>query len=415
MTEFVDVVVIGAGQAGLAISQCLAAQGVDHVILEKGAVANRWRAERWALLRLLTPNWMTRLPGFAYDGTDPGGFMMKDELVGYLGRYARSFDAPVREYTEVNAVNRSAIGFLVATSGGTLRTRAVVIATGACDRPNVPTWAADLPADIMQITTDKYNHPGDLARGGVLVVGGSATGVQLAEEFLRAGRAVTLASGSHVPLPRTYRGRDIMHWMDAAGILSETRDPNVSSTRALSQPSLQLVGSVPPRTISLQRLQSLGARIVGRATGASGNKIALSGALASEMARGWNRRDRLLSRIDSYIDAAAIKAPHTVARTPRPDPIADPRSLDLRAAGIRTVFWATGFKRDYSWLSADTLNAQGELRQTGGICDTPGLYAMALPFMRRRNSTFIDGVGADARDLTHHICTHIGHAPRAAA
>ncbi|MEM9476031.1 MAG: NAD(P)/FAD-dependent oxidoreductase [Pseudomonadota bacterium] len=415
MTEFVDVVVIGAGQAGLAISHCLKAKGVDHVILEKGAVANRWREERWASLRLLTPNWMTRLPGFAYDGTDPGGFMMKDELIGYLGRYARSFGAPVREYTEVNAVSRAATGFLIATSGGTLRARAVVVATGACDRPNVPAWAADLPADITQITADKYNHPGDLARGGVLVVGGSATGVQLAEEFHRAGHGVTLASGSHVPLPRMYRGRDIMHWMYASGILPEARDPNVAPARAFSQPSLQLVGSVPPRTISLQRLQSLGVRIVGRATGAGGNKIALSGTLASEMARGWKRRDRMLSRIDSYIDAAAIKAPHTVARTPRPDPIADPRSLDLRAAGIRTVFWATGFKRDYSWLSADALNAQGELRQTGGVCYVPGLYAMALPFMRRRNSTFIDGVGADARDLTHHICTYIGHASRAAA
>lgn len=415
MTEHIDVVVIGAGQAGLAMSRCLSANGIDHAVLEKGAIANRWRAERWASLRLLTPNWMTRLPGFTYDGSDPNGFMTKDELVRYLGRYARSIDAPVREFTRVKAVSRDANGFLVDTGDALLRARAVVIATGACDRPNLPAWAADIPADIAQVTTETYNYPGDLAPGGVLVVGGSATGVQLAEEFYRAGHDVTLASGSHVPLPREYRGHDIMHWMDLANILTEPRDPSIPAARALSQPSLQLVGSVPPRDISLSRLQALGVRIVGRATGTNGNQIALSGTLGIEMARGWERCDRVLSRIDGFIDRTDPKTSHAVAPRHRIAPKSDPRSLDLRAAGIRTVFWATGFRRDYSWLRLDALSADGELKQHGGVCDVPGLYAMALPFMRRRNSTFIDGVGADAHDLTHHICNHLGHAPRVAA
>ncbi|MEM8801758.1 MAG: NAD(P)/FAD-dependent oxidoreductase [Pseudomonadota bacterium] len=415
MTKFTDVVVIGAGQAGLAISHCLSAEGIDHVVLEKGAIANRWRAERWASLRLLTPNWMTRLPGFSYDGSDPHGFMLKDELVGYLGRYARSFGAPVREFSPVHSVSRDGNGFLVDAGDLLLRARAVVLATGACDRPNRPNWANDIPRDITQITTDMYNHPGELAPGGVLVVGGSATGVQLAEEFHHAGLDVTVASGSHVPLPRAYRGRDIMHWMDAANILSEVRDPLVAQARALSQPSLQLVGSTPPRDVSLPRLQSLGVRIVGRAEGVDGDSIRLSGDLALEMARAWARRDRLLSRIDAFIKASGEKAPHIVTPAARTLPPADPRSINLRAAGIRTIFWATGFQRDYGWLRLDALNAAGEIRQTGGVCDVPGLYAMALPFMRRRNSTFIDGVGADARDLTRHICTHLGHAPRVAA
>ena len=415
MAKFIDVVVIGAGQAGLAISHCLSAEGVEHIVLEKGAIANRWRAERWASLRLLTPNWMTRLPGFSYDGADPDGFMMKDELVGYLGRYARSFDAPVREFSPVQSVSRDATGFLVEAGDLLIRARAVVLATGACDQPNRPAWANDIPAGITQITTDSYNHPGDLAPGGVLVIGGSATGVQLAEEFHRAGHDVTLASGSHVPLPRQYRGQDIMHWMDAAHILAEHRDPSVPQARAMAQPSLQLIGSTPPRDVSLPRLQSLGIRLVGRAEGLSGDKISLSGTLAAEMVQGWKRRERLLSRIDAYIEDTGLSAPHCAAPFPQVMPLADPRSLDLRAEGIRTVFWATGFRRDYSWLRIDALNAAGELRQEGGVCDVPGLYAMALPFMRRRNSTFIDGVGADARDLTQHICNHIGHAPRAAA
>ncbi len=415
MAEMFDVVVIGAGQAGLAISHCLSQEGIDHVILEKGAIANRWRAERWASLRLLTPNWMTRLPGCAYDGADPAGFMMKDELVGYLGRYARSFDAPVREFTPVDAVTRDGEGFLVSTGAATLRTRAVVIATGACDRPNVPDWASEVAADIAQVTTENYNHAGDIRRGGVLVVGGSATGVQLAEELHIAGHSVTLASGSHVPLPRVYRGQDIMRWMDAAAILSEPRDPAIPATRALRQPSLQLIGSTPPRNIGFARLQSLGVRLVGRAIGASGDRLALSGTLAAEVARGRARRDRLLSRIDSFIEGAALHAPHQVTTYPDLPLPADPRALDLRRAGIRTIVWATGFRRDYSWLRLNALNAEGELKQQGGVCDVPGLYAMALPFMRRRNSTFIDGVGADARDLTQHICAQLGQTPRVAA
>ena len=415
MAEYFDVVVIGAGQAGLAMSHCLSAEGIDHIVLEKGAIANRWRAERWASLRLLTPNWMTRLPGYSYDGSDPDGFMMKDEVVGYLGRYARSFDAPVREFTTVGAVTRDGSGFLIATSGATLRARAVVIATGACDLPNVPGWAKGLPADIAQVTTRTYNHPGDIAPGGVLVVGGSATGVQLAEELHHAGHAVTLASGSHVPMPRRYRGQDIAYWMDAAGILTDPRNETISDARALAAPSLQLVGSVPPRDIGLDRLQAMGVRTVGRATGADGALLGLSGTLATEIARGQDRRDRLLARIDAYVENTGVKAPRAVAPYRHRLGGADPRALDLRAEGIRTVVWATGFRRDYSWLRVPALNAKGQLKHAGGVCNVAGLYAMGLPFMRRRNSTFIDGVGADACDLTQHICARLGLGPRWAA
>lgn len=415
MARFVDVVVIGAGQAGLAISHCLSAEGVEHVVLEKGGIASRWRTERWASLRLLTPNWMTRLPGFEYDGANPNGYMMKDELVGYLGRYARSFHAPVQEYTHVSSVKRDGNGFVVTANETLLRTRAVVVATGACDRPNVPDWASKLPRRIAQITTETYNHPGDIAPGGVLVIGGSATGIQLAEELLRSGHEVTLATGSHVPLPRDYRGRDIMEWMDAAGILSEARDTSIPNARALSQPSLQLVGSASRRNIDFGTLNALGGQIVGRAIGISGGYIGLSGTLEAEIARGIDRRDRLLSRLDAFIGETAPEAFYTTPAATNFVPLSDPRTLNLQDAGIRSVLWATGFKRDYSWLHVDVLDAQGELDQSGGVCSVPGLYAMGLPFMRRRNSTFIDGVAADAHDLTQHICTHLGHASRVAA
>ncbi len=415
MAEYFDAVVIGAGQAGLAVSHCLSVVGIDHIVLERGAIANRWRAERWASLKLLTPNWMTRLPGFSYDGTDPDGYMMKDELVGYLNRYARSFDAPVREFTTVHSLTHDASGYLLDTGDALLRARAVVIATGACDRPNVPAWADDIDPSITQVTTATYNHPGDIADGGVLVVGGSATGVQLAEELRDVGRTVTLAVGSHIPLPRVYRGRDIMHWMDAAGILSEARDPSVPAARALSQPSLQLIGSAPQRDIGLERLAAQGVQIVGRAIAANGRSIDLSGTLGVEIQRAEKRRERVLARIDDYISNVGINATRQTHARIAPKPAADPRRMDLARSGIRTVLWATGFRRDYSWLHLPVLNGQGELLHQGGVTEFPGLYAMALPFMRRRNSTFIDGVGADARDITQHICSQLGHAPRAAA
>lgn len=415
MAEYFDVVVIGAGQAGLAMSHCLNAEGIDHVVLEKGAIANRWRAERWASLRLLTPNWMTRLPGYAYEGADPEGYMKKDELVGYLNRYARSFDAPVREFSIVTSVTRDGGGYLVETNETLIRARAVVVATGACDQPNLPSWAKDISGDIDQITTATYNHPGDIAEGGVLVVGGSATGVQLAEELCRSGHQVTVATGSHVPLPRMYRGLDIMKWMDAAGILSEKRDPTVPAARVLNQPSLQLVGNVPQRDIGFERLAELGIQIVGRATGANGKELTLSGSLGAEIRRAEQRREKVLSRIDDFIAETGVVASRQPQPRTRLNPKADPRHLNLVAEGIRTVVWATGFRRDYSWLHLPVLDGHGELKQTGGVSELPGLYAMALPFMRRRNSTFIDGVGADARDLTHHIRHHLGHVPRAAA
>ncbi len=415
MAEYSDVIVIGAGQAGLAVSHCLTAEGIDHIVLERGAVANRWRAERWASLRLLTPNWMTRLPGYTYDGSDPDGYMMKDELVAYLNRYARSFEAPVREFTTVVSVTRDSAGFLVETAEGLLRSRAVVIATGACDRPKIPDWARGLAPEIERVTTETYNHPGDIAEGRVLVVGGSATGVQLAEELHLSGREVTLAVGSHVPLPRVYRGHDIMLWMDKAGILSEARDPSIPSERALAQPSLQLVGSTPQRDVGLERLATQGVQIVGRAVGAHGTEVALSGTLATEIQRAEKRRKRLLSRIDDYIAKAGADATWLAQSRTVLKPGADPRQIDLAREGIRTVLFATGFRRDYTWLNLPVLDGQGELKQQGGVCELPGLYAMALPFMRRRNSTFIDGVGADARDITHHICNQLGHASRVAA
>jgi len=263
----IDTVIIGGGQAGLAMSRSLRDRGRDHVVLERGRIAERWRSERWDSLRLLTPNWMSRLPGYAYRGPDPDGFMHRDDVIAYLEGYARSFTAPVEQETTVRAVTVYNGGYRVETDRGTWLARNVVIATGACDTPRVPDFADALDPAIVQVTPNAWRGPDALPPGGVLVVGAAATGVQLADEIRRSGRDVTLAVGRHNRVPRAYRDRDIMWWLDRTGILDraveDLRDPDVRS-----EPSLQLVGGRPGRAVDLAALQARGVRLVDRVVGA---------------------------------------------------------------------------------------------------------------------------------------------------
>ena len=408
MQDRIDTIVIGAGQAGLAASACLSDAGIDHLVLERGAVAERWRNERWASLKLLTPNWMTRLPGHAYDGDDPDGYMHKDQVTSFLAQYAQKIDAPIVSQAPVQSVTRDGARFRVESGAGVFHARSVIIATGACDQAAVPGWASRLSPRFEQITTRDYIHPGQIVPGGVLVVGASATGVQLAEEIRAAGLEVSIAAGRHMPLPRSYRGRDIMGWLDAIGTLNEPRNHSVSSARTLNHPSLQLVGSQPQRSISLDSLARMDVRPVSRVLGAEGGRLLLSGDLKSEIEMAETRTTALLGEIDAYIESAGITAP-AHRNGPKPHFVPDRHeTLDLDRAGIRTIVWATGFRRDYSWLNLPVLNARGEIRETGGVTTMPGLYALGLPFMRRRNSAFIDGVGQDARDITQHLAAYIG-------
>lgn len=399
-----DVVVIGGGQAGLAMSHCLGQRGIEHVVLERGRVGERWRSERWDSLRLLTPRWQSRLPGWSYRGADPEGFMSRREVIRYLEGYARSFAAPVEQGVTVEAVERAGAGYEVSTDRAIWRAAAVVIATGQSDRPSVPPFAAALSRDLVQVVPAGYRRSSQLPPGGVLVVGASATGIQLAGEIHASGRPVVLAAGRHLRMPRRYRGRDIMWWLDAAGILDETaaevRDPEA----ARRQPSMQLVGRPDHRSVDLAVLHAAGVRVVGRAVGVDGGRVLLGNDLAASVAAAEARLQRLLGRIDAYARGAGL-----AAQVRAPDPIppvrlpAAPASLALRAEGIRTVLWATGYRRSYPWLKLPVLDERGEIRHLGGITSEPGLYVLGLQFLRRRNSSFLDGVGADARDLTDHL------------
>src|SRR5262245_10369090 len=404
------VVVIGAGQAGLAMSWWLAARSIDHVVLERGEIANTWRTERWDSLTLLTPNWQSRLPGFAYEGADPDGFRTMSETVAFIERYAKFVSAPLRTHSRVTAVRRTADGYEVVTAQGTWRCKAVVLATGAFNVAQVPKLAEALPSGIAQLTTAQYRNPGDLDAGGVMVVGAAASGAQIADEIQRSGRPVTLAVGEHVRAPRTYRGRDIQWWMDATGLNDERYDQVENLGRVRSLPSFQIAGYADRRDIDLNALTSRGVKLVGRLAGIRDGKAQFSGSLRNVCALADLKLNRLLNTIDEWAAghgvSDAVDPPH------RPEPTrveaAPPLGLDFGRSGIRTIVWATGFRPDYSWLHVPVLDRKGNIRHDGGVVtESPGLYVLGLPFLRRRKSSLIDGAGDDARDLSAHLAAQL--------
>ncbi len=400
------VVVIGGGQAGLAMSWWLTRSDVDHVVLERGAVAQSWRARRWNSLRLLTPNGMSRLPGRGYGGGDPEGYQRAGEVVDMLDTFARSFAAPLRPQTTVLGVARTASGFRVDADDGSWRCRAVVVATGTEGGSRVPAAARDLPGRIQQITALGYREPGQVEPGGVLVVGASASGVQIADELQRAGRQVTVAVGVHVRVPRTYRGRDIYRWLDELGILDERYDEVEDLTRARRLPSLQLAGSPQRRTLDLAALSTAGVELTGRFVGVARGRALFSGSLANLVKAADLKQARLLERIDAHVEEDDLQdlvgPPDRPAPTPLPALVTE---LDL--SRFSAVVWATGHRPRYPWLDPALLDHRGAVRHEGGVLDVPGMYVLGLPFLRRRGSNLLAGVGADARLLSEHLLEHL--------
>jgi putative flavoprotein involved in K+ transport len=382
------------------------------VVLERGDVANSWRHERWDSLRLLTPNWQSRLPGYRYEGADPDGFMTVAEVVEFVSRFAAVAAAPVRTHTTVTAVRRAGDGYDVVTADGGFRCRALVLATGACNLPSVPPFHALVPASVERVTPFTYRHPLQLPEGGVLVVGASATGLQLADEIHRSGRPVTLSVGEHVRLPRVYRARDVLWWMEASGVWNQRYDEIEDLARVRRLPSPQLVGTPMRSTLDLNALSASGIELVGRFAAMRDGHALFSGGLRNQFALADLKMDRLLDTFDEW------------ARTGRPDADVGPPErfeatrvppttrldIDLRSGAIRSVVWATGFRPDYSWLDVPVLDRKGHLRHDGGVVDAPGLYAIGLPVLRRRKSTFICGAEDDARELVAHLADYLAGA-----
>jgi len=409
-------IIIGGGQAGLAMSRSLTDRGIDHVVLERGQVGERWRSERWDSLRMLTPRWQSRLPGWSYKGPDPNGFMTRSEIVDYLDGYALSFSAPVVTGAIVESVGRDNDGFRVQTTAGTWCAPTVVIATGQCDRPSIPAMSKNISGDIAQVNTNTYRNPTQLRDGGVLVVGASATGIQLAAELAQSGRQVVLAVGKHIRLPRHYRGNDIMAWLDAMGLLTQSKDDVKNLIASRAQPSLQLIGSEDHHMLDLGVVQQMGVQLAGRMIGASGSRIYFANDLSDSIAHAERKMNEQLDLVDDLIKAVGRSDHFPLEDRPLPVPVPDARrEMSLSTENIRTVLWATGYRREYPWLHVPVVGTDGELQQDGGVTPEPGLYALGLNFMRRRNSSFLDGVGLDATEMADHLFSYLSRRTVSAA
>jgi putative flavoprotein involved in K+ transport len=331
------------------------------------------------------------------------------QTIDFIERYAERISAPVRTNTVVKSVRRIDGGYQVATSQGDWDCRTIVLATGACNLANVPKVGASLPPSITALSPIQYRNPSQIEPGGVLVVGASASGTQIAEELHRSGRPVTLSLGEHVRVPRVYRGRDIKWWMDVVGVLDEFYTEVDDITRVRNVPSLQLAGSDERRTVDLNSLTDIGVKLRGRLAGIASGKAQFSGSLPNLCALADLKMNRLLDRIDEWavdnlgageVDPPLRFDPTRVEGSP-------PLGMDLSNGDIKTVIWATGFRPDYSWLDVPVIDRKGRLRHDGGVVESPGMYLMGIPFLRRRKSSLIDGAADDARDLSAHLAAHL--------
>lgn len=397
--------IIGAGQSGLAMSHELTRCSVDHVILERGQIANSWRTERWDSLKTLTPNWMNRLPDQRPDDADIDGFMTAQELVQNFDTFASDNTEPVKTETSVMSVDGTPGQYVVQTDQGAISCEAVVMANGACAIPKMPAFADQLPKQLSVFTPKTYKRPSQLPDGKVLIVGASASGLQLAYELQQSGKQVLLAVGNHLRFPRSYRGADILMWLEMLGQTSIPYTEVDDLARVRRTPSLTLTAG---RTLDLNVLQSVGVELTGRLVGVDGLRALFSGSLANQCAAADMKMNRLLALIDQWLDGNGLSAlfplDESYDRTYYPK---NPRLvIDLVDEGFGSVVMATGYRPDFSWLNLPVFDRKGQIVHDGGLVGE-GLYAMGLPYLRQRKSTYIHGAGDDARALAAHLIAHL--------
>ena len=392
------------------MSRCLGDRGIDHVVLERGEVAHSWRTERWDSLRLLTPNWQSRLPGFTYQGSDPDGYRTLPEVIDLIAGYAKMIGAPVRTHATVTSVRRTDAGYHVRTDHGDWQCRTLVLASGACAITDIPRFAERAPRAIAQLTAQHYRNPGALADGGVLVVGASSSGTQIAHEVHKSGRPVTLSVGEHIRAPRVYRGKDLEWWMDVAGVLDERYDAIDDIARARRVPSLQLAGTPDRSTLDLNALTARGVKLVGRLAGITDDgKAQFAGSLRNMCALSDLKMGRLLDLIDDWARANGLdgKVEPPCRLPPTRVEGSPPLGMDFGQAGIKTIIWATGYRPDHAWVEVPVFDRKGMIQHDGGVVCSPGLYLMGMQFLRRRKSALIDGAGDDARELSAHLAAYL--------
>jgi len=400
--ERVETLVVGGGQAGLAMSEQLSKRHLQHLVLERHRIAERWRSERWDGLHANGPAWHDRLPGFPIAGVDPDGFATRDEMVAYFVAYAQRIAAPMRCGVTVTALRRQSggTGFRAETSDGVIEASQVVAATGPFQRATIPSVVL-AESGILQLHSNAYRNPGQLPAGAVLVVGAGSSGAQIADELSRAGRRVYLSVGTHQRPPRRYRGRDFCWWLGVLGLWDAPRDP------AVKHVTIAVSGAYGGHTIDFRRLAASGVTLVGRAGGFADGVMQFAPDLASSLAQGDASYLSLLDAADAYVAREGLDLPaEPAARTLAPEPlcVTDPiLQLDLKDAEITTIIWATGFALDFGWLKFDAFDLKGAPVHRNGIAEVPGLYFLGLSWLSRRASSFIFGVEHDAAHLADHI------------
>jgi putative flavoprotein involved in K+ transport len=405
----VEVLVVGGGQAGLAMSEHLSASRLSHLVLERHRVAERWRTERWDSLVANGPAWHDRFPTLEFADNDPEEYPSKEQVADYFEAYAEKIDAPIRCGVEVLSVRRNEgrAGFRAQTTEGTIQARYVVAATGPFQRPLIPPILPDDPR-LVQMHSSAYRNPGQLPDGAVLVVGAGSSGVQIADELLRAGRRVHLSVGPHERPPRSYRGRDFVWWL---GVLNKW-DAEAPAPDA-QHVTIAVSGAHGGRTVDFRELAARGMELVGFMTGFQNGTIRFAPDLAQSIARGDASYLQLLDEADAYVARVGLDLPEEPAARelgPLPARAVDPvRQLGLAAAGVTSVIWATGFVSDYSWLAVDAFDADGKPAHRRGVSTEPGVYFLGLPWLSRRGSSFIWGVWHDARHVADHIATQRGY------
>ena len=405
MTETIDTVVIGGGQAGLAMSYHLRRLGREHVILERARVAERWRTQRWDSLRFQFPNWSIELPGLAYAGSEPDDFAPRDDVVRFLEGYAAWIEAPLSTSVNVLSLRASANSghYDVVTDRGDLRARNVVIATGPYQRPRVPAIAPGFPAEVAQVHASEYRNPQALPPGAVLVVGSGASGCQIAEELIVAGRQVYFSVGRHSRVPRRYRGRDVFWWRRELGHLDRT---TASTPKARRVPAPLVTGVGGGHDIDIRRYAGSGMTLLGHVRSAGGGRIALDPDLEQNLALGDSHFADFTREVDDYVQRSGIDAPPAEGEARATAASVPPQAvdeLDLRAAAVGSVIWATGYSLDFGWVELPIFDRLGDPAHRRGVTAAPGVYLLGLAWLAKQKSSFLCGVGEDAEFLASHI------------
>jgi putative flavoprotein involved in K+ transport len=403
------VIVVGGGQAGLAVSYCLKQRGIDHLIFEKQGLAHAWRAQRWDSFCLVTPNWQCQLPGFPYPGNDPHGFMKKDEVVKYVEDYAALFGPPLVEGVAVSRLGRQESGvFEISTSLGDYTADQVVVAVGGYHTPTVPRMAERLPEDILQLRSTDYKSPQALPEGAVLVVGSGQSGCQIAEDLHLAGRQVHLCLGGAPRAPRKYRGKDVVDWLHQMGYYDMPIHEHPLKEQVRAKANHYLTGRDGGREIDLRQFAAEGMRLYGRLQNVSGNSMEFRADLKHNLDQADAVADSIKTTIDNFIEKRQITAPNEARYRPVWEPGQEPLALDYREAGIGTIIWCIGYRSDFTWIDIPVFDGKGYPGHQRGVTGIKGLYFLGLPWLYTWGSGRFSGIAKDADHVAECIEARLG-------